>query len=380
MLAASQLGCPICHPFLFWLLLHNRTHKTVPINSIPNICSLSHHNQSILVAGKGSPDQPITNRYALNYHSVYDNKILRKFRGHTDVVNHISMNPADDTFLTSSRDRTVRCVYDNVSELTICAATVHSPLADLDVCFTVFRLWSLQQAGAIGILELPSQAQGDPHVAFDSTGLVFGITASMTAGQGHVSFCCNLFHQCVVAQYVPVYWQNDVWYRSVCQWVSSGLTLWLSFYLHPGFQYVHLYDARNYSGGAFAEMKVTTTQLEKTVTQKQAKSDWTGMTFNASGNQILVTGKNGLCVTLDGYDGTLQRSLSSPGASSACWTSDDKTVLVGNEDGTISCWNVETGAMIRKLEGHTGTVSWVGVNPKYSMFASCDSTTALWIW
>ena len=147
-----------------------------------------------------------------------------------------------------------------------------------------------------------------------------------------------------------------------------------------GFQYVHLYDARNYSGGAFAEMKVTTTLLEKTVTQKQARSDWTGMTFNASGNQILVTGKNGLCVTLDGYDGTLQRSLSSPGATSACWTSDDKTVLVGNEDGTISCWNVETGAMIRKLEGHTGTVSWVGVNPKYSMFASCDSNTALWIW
>jgi hypothetical protein len=50
-----------------------------------------------------------------------------------------------------------------------------------------YRLWSLQQAGAIGILELPSQAQGDPHVAFDSTGLVFGITAAMTAGQGHVS-------------------------------------------------------------------------------------------------------------------------------------------------------------------------------------------------
>lgn len=145
-------------------------------------------------------------------------------------------------------------------------------------------------------------------------------------------------------------------------------------------QYIHLYDARNYAGGAFAEMKVTAAMLEKTVTQKQARSDWTSMTFNASGNQILVTGKNGLCITLDGYDGTLQRSLSNPGASSACWTSDDKSVLVGNEDGSISCWNVDTGAMIRKLEGHTGTVSWVGVNPKRSMFASCDTSTALWIW
>jgi WD40 repeat protein len=127
-------------------------------------------------------------------------------------------------------------------------------------------------------------------------------------------------------------------------------------------------------------MKVTNAMLEKTVTQKQARSDWTSMTFNASGNQILITGKNGLCITLDGYEGTLQRSLSSPGVSSACWTTDDKTILVGNEDGTISCWNVDTGAMIRKLEGHTGAVSWVGVNPKNSMFASCDANTALWIW
>ena len=135
---------------------------------------------------------------------MYDNKILRKFRGHTDVVNHISMNPADDTFLTSSRDRTVRCVYVcvsgcvcvDVAACMFCITYSCMPSSKARsqrffpsiwiVCWN-YRLWSLQQAGAIGILELPSQAQGDPHVAFDSTGLVFGITAAMTAGQGHVS-------------------------------------------------------------------------------------------------------------------------------------------------------------------------------------------------
>lgn len=41
-------------------------------------------------------------------------------------------------------------------------------------------------------MELPSQAQGDPYVAFDSTGLVFGVTAAMAAGQGNVSNCYSV--------------------------------------------------------------------------------------------------------------------------------------------------------------------------------------------
>ena len=41
---------------------------------------------------------------------MYDNKVLRKFRGHTDAITEISMSPADDMFLTSSKDRTVRYV------------------------------------------------------------------------------------------------------------------------------------------------------------------------------------------------------------------------------------------------------------------------------
>eukprot|EP00546_Thalassionema_frauenfeldii_P001578 CAMPEP_0178937088 /NCGR_PEP_ID=MMETSP0786-20121207/25553_1 /TAXON_ID=186022 /ORGANISM="Thalassionema frauenfeldii, Strain CCMP 1798" /LENGTH=326 /DNA_ID=CAMNT_0020615601 /DNA_START=86 /DNA_END=1063 /DNA_ORIENTATION=+ len=257
----------------------------------------THHNQCTLVSGNGSADQQPSQRYAVNYHSTHDNKILRKFRGHDDTINNISMSPADDSFLTSSRDRTV-------------------------------RLWSLQQAGAVAKLELPTASEGEPFAAFDSTGLVFGITAAMTAQQGH---------------------------------------------------YIHLYDARNYSGGAFAEMKVTTAQLEKELTPQMARSEWTSMKFNASGNQILVTGKDGLVLTLDGYEGTVQRSFTGKGTTTACWTPDDKTVLTGADDGTLSCWNADTGALIKKLErGHNGPISWVGVNPKYSMFASCDTNTTMW--
>jgi COMPASS component SWD2 len=93
---------------------------------------------------------------ALHYWSLYDNKILRKFRGHADKITDITMNPAEDSFLTASRDRTV-------------------------------RLWNVQQAGCIGQMDLPSDTKGQPHVVYDSTGLVFGVTAEMAGGQGHVS-------------------------------------------------------------------------------------------------------------------------------------------------------------------------------------------------
>ena len=81
------------------------------------------------------------------------------------------MNPAEDTFLTASKDRTV-------------------------------RLWNLQQAGCIGQMDLPpTETKGQPHVVFDSTGLVFGVTAEMAGGQGNVSFRCCCFLYCYIVLY-----------------------------------------------------------------------------------------------------------------------------------------------------------------------------------
>lgn len=116
---------------------------------------LRHHNQCVLFAGKGHNATPVGQRNAINYLSIYDNKLLRKFRGHSDVVTDISMSPADDTFLSSSKDRTV-------------------------------RLWNIQQAGSLAQLELPANAAGTPHAAFDSTGLVFAVTATMADKKGQV--------------------------------------------------------------------------------------------------------------------------------------------------------------------------------------------------
>lgn len=51
-------------------------------------------------------------------------------------------------------------------------------------------------------MELPPQAQGVPYAEFDSTGLVFGITAPMAAGQGHVSTARGLRYAVWLIAYI----------------------------------------------------------------------------------------------------------------------------------------------------------------------------------
>lgn len=222
------------------------------------------------------------------------------------------MSPADDSFLTSSLDRTV-------------------------------RLWTAGQAGCLAELKLPEETEKSPLVVFDSTGLVFAVTAAMSGGKG---------------------------------------------------QYLHLYDARNYAAGAFAELKVSQVDLEKAIqshvsatpdrTKTLSEADWTSLQFNESGNQILVGAEKGMSVLLDGFEGTVQRVLvgSKPTERAAvcCFTPDDKTILQGNEDGSISCWSVDTGTVVKTLTGHPGPVSCIAANPKYAQIASSCTQTALWTW
>jgi COMPASS component SWD2 len=149
-------------------------------------------------------------------------------------------------------------------------------------------------------------------------------------------------------------------------------------------QYVHLYDARNYTGGAFAELKVMHSDIEAVLGadfKQLAGSLWSSMKFNATGTQILVGSSDGLSLTLDGFEGTVQKAFCDKNATGAsCWSSDDKTILTGNQDGSISCWNVESGELVKKLEGHSGPVGCIASNPKYTMLASACTNTALWLW
>jgi len=274
----------------------------------------THHNLCVLFSGKGSKSHPTAQRNAVHYLSMYDNKILRNFRGHSGDVTGISMSPVDDTFVTASEDRTV-------------------------------RLWDLRQAGCLAQLELPPSVGNRALATYDGTGLVFGVTAPLASGDGHL---------------------------------------------------IHLYDARQYGGGPFADLKVGRDAIQQEAQRKglslrnaldPSKAEWHSMKFNTSGKQLLVTAKQGLALMLDGFDASLTKMFVAEGgpgvtpreAPAACFTPDDKTVILGNEDGSISCWNANSGSLERKLEGHVGRVGCVAANRKYAQLASSCTNTALWI-
>eukprot|EP00977_Amphora_coffeiformis_P021348 scaffold9208_cov154-Amphora_coffeaeformis.AAC.7 len=207
------------------------------------------------------------------------------------------------------------------------------------------RLWTLQSAGCLAECQIPAEVnpKSNPLAVFDGSGLVFGLAAQKSDLSGH---------------------------------------------------YLHLYDARNYNAGAFAELQVPAESLAKSIQEMGvpsaratalAQQPWTSMTFNVSGNQILVTGGEGLCVLLDGFEGTVQKALMHPDivqrkAAVACFSADDQYVLSGKEDGNIDCWNVASGTVSKTLDGHNGPVACIAANPMFAQFASSYRETALWIW
>jgi len=274
----------------------------------------THHGHCVLFSPGMNDGVPKKNN--MFYLSVHDNKIVREFEGHSAIINSISMSPADDTFLSSGVDGTV-------------------------------RLWDCGKSGnSLGELRLPENVDGAPLAAFDSTGLVFGVSAAMAGGEGY---------------------------------------------------HIHLYDARNYTVGPFAEMKVTRQDIESKLrhggsTPERAyalsKAEWTSMEFNKSGKQILVGANGGIALSIDGYEGTVLHSFLTEagpsGASSshpmaACFTADDKSVICGNDDGTVSCYQADSGLLARKLRGHVDRVGAVAANPNYAQLASACTNTAVWI-
>jgi len=302
------------------------------------VARATHHEDCILyTAGKGDSNQTSTSttqKHAIKYTSLFDNKTLRNFHGHSNTITDISLSPLDDTFLSSSADKTV-------------------------------RLWNIQQSSPLAQMELPKSgvgadgstyymdsSEGAACAAFDSTGLVYGITAPLANKGGHL---------------------------------------------------IHLYDARNYNGGAFAEMKVETSSILKTIQNLNISSPtiaselsqvpWTSMRFNQSGKSILIQTNYGITLAIDGYNGAVTHAFVSEeiraGAvesasetlpMNACYSSDNKTVLGANEDGTINCWNAETGLRVQKLQGHVGRVGCIAVNPKYAQIATACTNTAIWLW
>ncbi|KAI8097277.1 WD40-repeat-containing domain protein [Halteromyces radiatus] len=92
------------------------------------------HQASNVIYGSTKEDD------TLRYLSLHDNKYIRYFRGHKKRVISLEMSPADDQFISSSLDGTV-------------------------------RLWDLRSPNCQGMID----AAGRPIASIDNAGLVFGV-------------------------------------------------------------------------------------------------------------------------------------------------------------------------------------------------------------
>lgn len=106
----------------------------------------THHELCLLLSSEKKTND-------IRYLSLYDNKYLRYFRGHSDIVTSLSMSPQDDYFLSSSVDRTV--------------------------CY-----WNLNSSYPIGKLKLEHNA-AFPYAAFDKSGVIFGIMCQNAVNGAH---------------------------------------------------------------------------------------------------------------------------------------------------------------------------------------------------
>jgi COMPASS component SWD2 len=104
-----------------------------------HLARFSHHAQSIIYASTKVDD-------TIRYLSTHDNSYIRYFKGHTDTVTSISLCPSSDTFLSCSRDNTV-------------------------------RLWSLSTPHYHGLLNL----HGAYLAAYDPSATVIAIASSATS-------------------------------------------------------------------------------------------------------------------------------------------------------------------------------------------------------
>ncbi len=129
------------------------------------------------------------------------------------------------------------------------------------------------------------------------------------------------------------------------------------------------------------QQKVPTSEIASDL----SNAEWNSIKFNTSGKHLLVSSKKASAYMLDGYDGSVVNVFVGSGEKlkdpmPVCFSSDDKTVLGGNSNGTISCWDANDGELIKTLEGHVGRVTCIASNPKFAQIASSCTNTALWLW
>ncbi|KAK4525189.1 hypothetical protein GAYE_SCF08G3095 [Galdieria yellowstonensis] len=112
--------------------------KTIPVKKYgTGLVRFTHHNSAVICASQNNFD------HSLRYLSIHENRYLRYFQGHCERVISLAMSPRDDTFFSSSLDKSI-------------------------------RFWDLRDERCQGIL----RCHGRGVVDYDPEGVVFGVAYS----------------------------------------------------------------------------------------------------------------------------------------------------------------------------------------------------------
>ncbi|CAM9754688.1 unnamed protein product [Ascophyllum nodosum] len=276
----------------------------------------THHDQTILISSDMDGAE-----HDVRYLSLYDNRFLRFFKGHTDKVVSIAMSPTDDHFMTGSEDRQVK-------------------RKDLTRVRTV-RLWNLSRPECLAVLKFPN-GYGTPQVAYDQQGLVFA--AATFTGKANI---------------IKLYDARNY---------EKG----------P-------FDTFTVEHSKVEEFLAQAGEIRPKKAKALSLARWKSMKFSADGHSILIGTDASLVLTLHAFEGNVKQQVFTGHVNDnhsdldACFTPNAEYVLSGSEDRGIYAWRAADGKLAKVLKGHSSSVGRVMCSPKYEVIASACTNTALWI-
>mmetsp|Transcript_32790 Transcript_32790/g.36520 ORF Transcript_32790/g.36520 Transcript_32790/m.36520 type:complete len:360 (+) Transcript_32790:42-1121(+) len=293
-----------------------------------SVVAATHDEYCILSAGK--------KQNTIQYWSLYDNKVIRKFRGHTSPVHELSVCPNEDMVLSSSNG---------------------------DV-----RLWNLQQAGCMAKIDLGStlsaqKTVSSPRAVFDSAGLIFSIQAEMPNKEGN---------------YIHMYDARE--------------------YDRGAFKEVQI-TTKVIQDAMKTHQIVNPPPGPLTINKLDFNMEGDRMLCQTSeGLAIVLDGFT--CEIQRIFQSSSTTTTHDAKGTVSCFTHDGKSLLMGNDSGIIDVYDLQSGTTVTqlKLQGDSSSfpdassfpdkkddfdigITALQCNPKYQQIASgCTNNTCLWIW